>query len=214
MNFKKQLFFLVSFLLISVHAVSSQEDKIGKKKVITIKAKTKPVKKTGSLNFDTTKGFQNAHKNTKKTQAQKDAELKRKGIITPEMLRKQKFKKNMEKHNLKIPMIDRDLGAFKTKSKHIHISSFDFGQEDGDVVSIYINNQLIVKKYKLTNAKKIFTFELKTGFTQIEIKAIDEGRLRPNTGSFSIYDDQNNTVISDYWNLAKGAIIKALIIKE
>ena len=52
MNFKKQLFFVLSFLLIAAQSIHSQEDKIGAKKKISIKAKITPTKKQGSVKID------------------------------------------------------------------------------------------------------------------------------------------------------------------
>ena len=216
MSFKTKNTFLCSLFLISMLSLSAQEDKIGKKKTISIDAKTKKIKGTTPLEIDVSNGFKNAFKNTQskyKKIAEENA-LKNKGIITPTMLKNRRLKENLERNNLKIPMIDRDLGAFRTKSDNINILSSDFGSIDGDVVSIYHNGKLIVNKYTLKRAAKIFNIPLKDGFNKIEIVATDEGRLRPNTGNFKIFDDLEQTFISDFWYLAKGAKVYALIIKE
>ncbi len=216
MNLNKQLFFVLSLLLLATQSLYSQEDKIGAKKKISIKAKTIPIKKTGSLDFDATKGFKNAYKNSQKTktQAQKDADLRNKGIITPQMLAEQRLKEKFEKNNLKIPMIDKDLGSFHTKSKNINILSYDFGAIDGDIITIYINGIPVITEYTLDNTFKVFKIPLAIGFNRIDIVAVDEGEFRPNTGRFNIFDDFNATVSSDYWSLAKGAKVTAMIIRE
>jgi hypothetical protein len=216
MNFKQKSFLIVGLLFISSLSINAQEDKIGKKKTIKINAKTKKVKVSTPLDIDATNGFKNAYKNTqsKYKKIAEEKALKNKGVITPEMLNARRFKKNLEKHNLNIPMVDRDLGAFRTKSENINIKSSDFGTVDGDIVSIYINDKLIVDKYVLKAQVKNFKIPLSKGFNKIEIVAIDEGNLRPNTGNFVLFDDLKQTFISDLWYLAKGAKVYAMIIRE
>lgn len=216
MSFRQKLFSIVGFLFISIASLNAQEDKIGKKKTLKINAKTTPIKAAILLDINATNGFKNAYKNTqskyKKIAAEKA--LINKGIITPEMLKNQQLKKNLERGNLKIPMIDKDLGSFKTKSENINIVSSDFGSIDGDVISIYKNGKLIIDRYTLNSRLKTFKIPLSIGFNRIDIIADDEGSLRPNTGRFRIYDDFKNTFKSDFWFLAKGAKVTAMIIRD
>ena len=216
MSFRQKIFSIVGFLFISTLSLNAQEDKIGKKKTVKINAKTIPIKALNSLQINATNGFKNAYKNTQ-SKYKKIAEEKaliNKGVITPEMLKNQRLKKNLERHNFRIPMVDRDLGVFRTKSPNINILSSDFGFIDGDVISIHKNGVLIVDNYILTAKIKIFKIPLTEGFNKIEITAMDEGEFRPNTGHFVIYDDLKQTFISDLWYLAKGAKVYAMIIKE
>ncbi len=216
MSFRQKYFLLVGFLFISIVSLNAQEDKIGKKITVKINAKTKTIKAPTLLDINATNGFKNAYKNTqskyKKIAAEKA--LKNKGIITPEMLKNQQLKKNLERGNIKIPMIDKDLGSFKTKSENINIMSSDFGTVDGDVISIYKNGKLIIDRYTLNSRSKTFKIPLSIGFNRIDIIAIDEGELRPNTGHFIIYDDFKHTFKSDLWFLAKGAKVTAMIIRD
>ena len=216
MKLLRHSFLIVTLLLFGVHTGFSQVDD-KKKESIAIKAKIiKPIKKTNSFDKDIKNGFKNAYNNSKKvkTKAQIDAELKNKGIITQKMLNKQRFEKNMEKYNLKIPMTDKDFGSFHTKSKNINISSYDYGLQDGDVVTISKNGKIMIDSYTLTNGVRNFKIPLDIGFNRIEILAINEGSLRPNTGAFKVFDDFNKTIINDLWALAKGAKVIALIIRD
>ena len=216
MNFIKSTFYTFVLIFISILSAHAQEDTKDKIKAIKISAKKTKTFTTNSLDINASNGFKNAYKDTqtryKKIAAEKA--LQQKGIITPKMLNKQRFDKNLERNNLKIPMIDRDLGAFKTKSEFLYVRSSDFGQIDGDVVSIYKNGNIIVDSYMLTATVKTFKIRLTKGFNNIEIIATDEGKLRPNTGHFILFDDLKQTFISDLWHLAKGAKVYAMIIRE
>ena len=209
--------FLVTFLFILSFQISfSQNDKIEKKKSITINAKVTPIKKTTDLNLNNKNGFKDAYKNNQKyrDQAKLEAELINKGIITPEMLAYKRLHDNLENKNLKIPMIDKDLGSFHTQSENMNVLCYDFGLVDGDIISIYNNGKLLISRYTLNSKFRVFKIPLVVGFNKIEIIAEDEGEFRPNTGHFSIFDDNKQAVISDMWQLAAGAKVTALVIRE
>lgn len=176
----------------------------------------KEIKKPNSLDFKNDGGFKTAHDKQQKELEKKKAALalERKGIITPQLRRKMTLQKQAEKYSFKIPMIDMDLGVFRTTSKNINIKAYDFGIIDGDIVSIYINDIAVKESYQLVDASKAISIPLSKGFNKVVIKAIDEGRLRPNTGAFTVFDDYGAEVISDMWSLAKGAKVIAHIIKE
>ncbi len=216
MNFKKSTLCTFGFIFIAMLCANAQEDTKDKNKSIKVNAKKTTTFSVNSLDVNASNGFKNAYKSTqaryKKNAA--DRALEQKGIITPKMLNKQRFDKNLEKHNLKIPMIDRDLGAFKTKSAFVHVLSSDFGEIDGDMVSIYKNGKIIVDNYTLTRNSRTFKIPLTKGFNRIEIIATDEGEYRPNTAHFILFDDLKQTFISDLWQLAKGAKVYAMIIRE
>ena len=113
-------------------------------------------------------------------------------------------------------MIDKDIGVFRTKSLNINLFAFDFGTIDGDVVTIFKNGKPFKKDIALLKSGEIdvIVIPLDKGFNKIEILAVNEGRLRPNTGAFTLFDDFKKEVYSDLWNLAKGAKVIAHIIRE
>ena len=219
-NRKYLLFIVLSFAIMSASFAQVDGSFGGKKeKNTSFGFKTTPaeeVKKPSALEFGSDVGFKSAHQeHQKKLEKQRaEKEFENKGIITPELQRKITLQKKAEKYNLKIPLIDKDMGTFRTKSKNINIDAVDFGQIDGDIVTILNNGKPIVKNYYLKQNSKKFTIPLQIGFNKIEILAVDEGNLRPNTGAFTVYDDFNEVVVSDLWQLAKGAKVIAMVIRE
>ena len=218
MNSNIKLFFALSILLLSVQSIHSQEDKIGAKKKISIKAKTTPVKKAGSLNFDSTKGFKNAYANSQKTktQAQKDADLKNKGIINQAKLNEERILKAYKKINgrYQYPKIDQDLGSFRTESDNITIICRDFQYPDGDMVTILVNNIPVITNITLKQNYQKFTIPIGLGINRIAFRALNQGSSGPNTAAFKVYDDSNNLISSNEWNLATGAVATILIAKD
>ena len=83
-------------------------------------------------------------------------------------------------------------------------------------ICLFKNGKTFVDTFTLFNQNKTKTIAvpLDKGFNKIEILAIDEGSMRPNTGAFSMFDDEKKEVFSDLWHLAKGAKVIAHIIRE
>ena len=91
----------------------------------TVLNNSKEVKRPKSLDLDGTEGFKNAYKKEKEklNKKQKEDNLKNKGILTKAKLSEQRFLKSFKKINGQylIPVIDQDLGSFRTDSKSVYI---------------------------------------------------------------------------------------------
>lgn len=184
--------------------------------VLNAPAKVKKVKTPKSLEFGNDTGFKTANKELekKREKERKEKELLNKGIITPEMMAQRAFNKNAEKYSFEVPMIDMDLGSFHTTSNGMNFISYDFGINDGDVISVIINGETVRKNFELSKNLILIRIPLKLGINKIEIIAENEGKYRPNTGDFRIFDDYKQEVISDRWYLAKGAKVVAIVVRD
>lgn len=184
--------------------------------VLNAPASVKEVKKPTSLEFENDNGFKTANEKLQKKVKNKQQEqnLKNKGIITPEMVAKQNFRKNVEGKFANFPMIDMDLGSFHTKSEFLYLSSYDFGRFDGDKVQISVNGERIHNNYLLTPKIQTIKIRLEKGINKIEVTAINEGELSPNTGYFNFFDDNRYVIKEGEWMLAKGAKVIAIVVKD
>lgn len=181
-----------------------------------IEAPVKEVKRPKTLDFDNKDGFKTANQELEKKQRQQAAQqrIKNKGIITPKMMAKKAYKKNVEGKFANFPMVDMDLGSFHTTSKNMFIASYDFGRFDGDKVQISVNGKRIHNNYLLTPKLKTIRVPLDVGINKIEVTALNEGKLSPNTGYFAFVDDQKQIVKEGQWMLAKGAKVIAIVVRD
>ncbi|TVZ55765.1 hypothetical protein OD91_1032 [Lutibacter sp. Hel_I_33_5] len=216
----KKLYSLTTILIlfISLQGFAQLDNSTTKKKKNTslnlFSTPTKLEKPKSVTN--TSSGFKSAYQKEQerlKTE-RKEFALKYKGIITPAVLRRISAQKNYEKNNLNIPMIDKDLGVFRTKTKYLYFAGIDYGIIDGDIISVYKNGVAVLENYKLNEFAKKYAIPIELGFNKVEIIAINQGELGANTGAFSVLDGKDRVVISDYWALAKGAKVIALVIRE
>jgi hypothetical protein len=85
--------------------------------------------------------------------------------------------------------IHNQADSIKLNSREVNIMVYDWSAEDGDVVSIYLNGQLI--KENLTIKKQPNSWlqkGLKEGNNLFEIKGINEGTMPPASPTFEIND--------------------------
>lgn len=106
------------------------------------------------------------------------------------------------------------LGDFKTKSAFIKVFCRDYGLVDGDIVSLYVNDVLVVTRILLDDSSQQFEIALTKGFNKIEFEAINQGNLGPNTAEFQAYDDKEILISANQWNLATGFRATMIIVKE
>ncbi len=106
------------------------------------------------------------------------------------------------------------LGDVKTSSGSVRIVFRDDGSQiDGDRVSIYHNDVLIYDNITLSAAYKSFQLHLEDGINKINIVALNEGFVSPNTAEFHVVDDQGKIISSNHWALYQGGMGAIMVIK-
>lgn len=195
---------------------STGADKKDKKKKAILAIPAKVVKKPKSLENNGKNGFKTANKEEQKRLKKKqiEEELKKKGILTDAKIAEERFLNSWKKINAPYPVIDQDLGSFRTTSKNVKIICRDFQYPDGDRVTIMINDIPVVKNITLRRAYQGFTLPLEVGLNKISFVALNQGTSGPNTAGFKVYDDSGNVISSNEWNLATGAKAVILIAKD
>jgi len=80
--------------------------------------------------------------------------------------------------------------AVRVKSKIVTVKIWDDQQEDGDIVSVFLNDARIKKEISVKKSEHIFTIELNKGVNTFKLLAHNEGKNPPNTAAILI-DDGN-----------------------
>lgn len=106
------------------------------------------------------------------------------------------------------------LGDFKTKSAFVNILYRDHEYVDGDRIRVYINDILVRSEIILDENFQELEVTLKSGFNKIDFEAINQGSSGPNTAEFRVYDDKENLISANRWNLATGFKATVIIVKE
>ncbi len=110
---------------------------------------------------------------------------------------------------------DQKLGDIRTKSKFLILKFRDYGKIDGDVIRLFVNDEIVVLKANLVNGFSQYKVNLPTdGFYKIDFMALNMGQFAPNTAQLKIIDDKSTVILNDRWALSTGFKATAVIIKE
>ncbi len=82
------------------------------------------------------------------------------------------------------------------KTSSIEIQVWDYGKEDGDKISLFMDESQLLKKYKLTSKRKKIPVSLKPGQNKLIVFAHNLGKAPPNTASVIIFDGTNKKLLS------------------
>ena len=110
---------------------------------------------------------------------------------------------------------DSFLGEFVITTFKLNIECRDYGAIDGDIVRIWLNGEMVVPRVDLISGYKRYILDVNEGTNEIQIEALNTGKLFPNTGQFMFLDGNEKLVTNQQWNLNSGykAIIKIRKIK-
>ncbi|QBA63670.1 hypothetical protein [Muriicola soli] len=119
-----------------------------------------------------------------------------------------------EKENKRQRFAGRNISYIKeieVNSSEITISLWDHGRQDGDIVSIYLNGEVITSNHSLTNSKANFRVQLNPErANDLMLYAHNLGSIPPNTVSISIndqYQSEDIVLNSDLMN-SEAVILK------
>ena len=132
-------------------------------------------------------------------------------LIDPGKLFEERWNKKAVEQGIKMEsMSDQFLGDFKSNGKHVNIKCRDHEFPDGDMVRVFVNDEIFIPTLVLTSGFKSFDVPLNIGFNKIVFLALNQGESGPNTAEFEVYDDNGVLVSSKKWNLLTG--VKAIIV--
>lgn len=140
-----------------------------------------------------------------------DKKIQKTNRIDKETKEKISMKKMMDSLNLNILKEDKNLNIFTSFGK-VEIKINDNGIEDGDKITIYHNKMKVLENYTVTKSIKTITLYLKNGENLVEIEALNEGSIKPNTATITIKDEKNE--IKTISKLNKNKRTKITFIKR
>jgi hypothetical protein len=222
MKQKNKLFTFI-ILFMSTTTFVAQLDKtngtINKGKLkATILKNAKAIEIPNSVELLGNEGFKKAYdKEQEKLKIkQEEDHLKNKGFTSQKQLSEARFLKAFKKINGQYiyPVIDQDLGGFRTNSNSVNIICRDFQFPDGDRVTIMLNNIPVVTNIVLKQQYQSYTIPLEIGINKISFVALNQGSSGPNTAAFKVYDDSGILLSSNEWNLATNAKATIVIAKD
>lgn len=133
----------------------------------------------------------NAYERMEKRLAKVSDKIKKSKRVPDSLKQKLNLRKMMDSLNMNILRKDEVLSLF-TKSDKVIFEIYDGGKEDGDRISVFVNDKEILSNYKANKEKKYFTVDVINDKTSVRIKAMNEGDIAPNTVVVRIKDKSNS----------------------
>lgn len=78
-----------------------------------------------------------------------------------------------------------------TKDKKITFEVNDSGKEDGDMINVYVDGKLVLERYVVKNQAKSIDLSFNSDAIEIQVEALNEGVIAPNTADIVIKDSKN-----------------------
>ena len=103
---------------------------------------------------------------------------------------------------------DGDDFTIKWESKKVKLYIWDANQEDGDKITLKINEDIILHDFETKNKRKKLKYQLEDGGNIIEITATNLGASPPNTSRIELVDSKTKYPIITQLEIGKSAIIK------
>ena len=130
-------------------------------------------------------------------------------------LDKTMVREGLKEDNSFLDRTNRYLGDFRTKSNLLVVTYRDFIQIDGDLINVYLNDQLIQSQLYLNFELGEFKIPLSKGINKVEFVVASQGTSGGNTAEIHVLDDTSKSITDEYWdNLALGTKIKLIVVKE
>ncbi|RCS27074.1 hypothetical protein DUT90_08145 [Polaribacter sp. WD7] len=98
-------------------------------------------------------------------------------------------------------------------SSKIKLEIWDYGIQDGDIVTIKQNEKVVLKNYKVARKKKQIDLNLQEGNNLIRIITEDSGALETNTTKLKIYDFRREYEVVANLEEGKSATINIVKVK-
>ncbi len=95
-------------------------------------------------------------------------------------------------------------GKYIINTERAKIIFIDYGEEDGDVIRLIMDDSVLYSSIYLSNAPKAYYINLNLGDNFADFLALNQGSSGPNTASFTVIDDNGKLIFSNNWALMTG----------
>lgn len=106
------------------------------------------------------------------------------------------------------------LGEVITKGASVNVLYRDHQAIDGDMVRVYLNDDIVRSSVMLGASFQGFDVPLQPGINKVTFEALNQGDSGPNTAQLHIYDDNGLIISAKEWNLLTGYKATILVIKD
>ena len=123
--------------------------------------------------------------------------------VVKEKLKPENFLKKFSETNISS---GEEVSVFMYANE-LRMEIWDYGKEDGDIISIELNGKVILKNYSVKKVKKILRILLSKGKNSLKITTVNAGELDTNTAKIKLYDTRRTYEVLTNLEVGKSALI-------
>lgn len=204
----KHTFLLLITLLYSMHSMAQYDDNKKASGTLNLKAKVVKVKIKPTIDYtlESNKKDKIVTLNTTAKRVLKTKNNTQSAVMIPKPEKGVYTKKIFQGEDLTFgkKQATSELGTITTRSKEIVIECRDHSLVDGDIISVYVNDQLFRENIILKSNYFVIDVALNIGYNKITFLAKNQGYSGPNTAQFVVYDIHGNLIFKQGWNITTG----------
>ena len=137
-----------------------------------------------------------------------DKKIQKLKVIPDSVKQKASLTKTIDEKRLNIIKADENTSIFY-KNNMVELRIWDAGKIDGDKITVFYNDTILLKSYKISKKIKSFKLNLNKGTNRIKIIAQNVGDISPNTAKIELLGD--NRTIELLTNLEVGKTTNLLL---
>lgn len=141
-----------------------------------------------------------------------DRKIDRTILISKEKRDKVNLVKDLESTRVNMLNKDEVLNVFVEKDS-IMLRLYDAGQEDGDRISMWVDDTILLEDYTVKNTPREVLISLEKPETSVRIEALSSGSIGANTVKLELVLN-DDTVIDGLTNLEAGDVTSLVIRKK
>ncbi len=143
-------------------------------------------------------------KNEEKIKGNNDSARKQKTLIENNLI-----SENANENQLKS---NQTLGI-NWSSEKIKIDLWDAAIIDGDSISIFLDDKIVLENYEIKSVKRTIEIAVEEGIHLIKVLALNEGTSPPNTVNFILSDNQKSHIVTTKLKKSESAQVKIIKTK-
>jgi hypothetical protein len=140
-----------------------------------------------------------------------DKRIDRNPLVKKEDKERINLKQSLDSLQMKFLNKDERITIF-SKSDVIRVSIIDAGQEDGDRISLWVNDEISLDNYEVTNTERELTIPLQNEQTKVRIQAMNNGSIGGNTVQLKISDTSG--LLETNTNFKSGESAEFVFVKQ
>lgn len=92
-------------------------------------------------------------------------------------------------------------------ANELRMEIWDYGKEDGDIITVEVNGEVVLDKFVVKKSKKVLKVKLAEGKNAIKVITVNAGKLETNTTKIKLYDIRRSYEVLANLEVGKPAFI-------